>query len=106
MNAASQFKPAEADTDKHPLTSTGETGNALRVLCKHLDCIIYRGHGDIEWSFVYLSGGCRSLTGFDPKDLLHNRRLSFESLIHPDDRYHVREQRAAAIKRGHNYDIQ
>ncbi len=54
----------------------------------------------------YLSGGCRSLTGFAPEDLLHNHRLSFESLIHPDDRYGVREQRGAAIERGHNYQIE
>ena len=106
MNAATKIKLAEAGRDNAAPRSTGEAGIALRVLREHLDGFIYRGHGDIEWSFDYLSAGCRSLTGFDPEDLLYNHRLSFESLIHPDDCYHVREQRAAAIKDGHNYDIQ
>jgi diguanylate cyclase (GGDEF)-like protein/PAS domain S-box-containing protein len=75
-------------------------------LSEHLDVIVYRGHGDIEWNFEYLSSGCRSLTGFDSEDLLHNRQLSFESLIHPDDRFGVREQRAMAIEHGHDYDIE
>jgi diguanylate cyclase (GGDEF)-like protein/PAS domain S-box-containing protein len=106
MNAASEIKPDEADTNKHAPVSIGETAIALRAVSEHLDLIVFRGHGDIEWSFEYLSSGCRSLTGFDPEDLLHNRRLSFESLIHPDDRYGVCEQRATAIERGHDYDIE
>lgn len=106
MNAASEIKPDEAVTNKHAPISAGETDNALRALSEHLDLIVYRGHGDIEWCFEYLSSGCRSLTGFDPEDLVHNRRLTFESLIHPDDRYGVREQRATAIERGLDYDIE
>ncbi|MDP9083345.1 MAG: EAL domain-containing protein [Pseudomonadota bacterium] len=106
MKAALEFKPGDAGTDPSAPASTGETGIALRALCEHLDGIVFRGHGDIEWCFDYLSGGCRSLTGFAPEDLLHNRRLSFESLIHADDRYAVREQRAAAIERGNNYEIE
>jgi PAS domain S-box-containing protein len=106
MNAALEFKTAKADTDPCASAATGETNIALRALCEHLDGIVYRGRGDIEWCFEYLSGGCRSLTGFAPEDLLHNRRLSFESLIHADDRFEVRQQRTAALERGHNYDIE
>jgi diguanylate cyclase (GGDEF)-like protein/PAS domain S-box-containing protein len=106
MNAASKILPDETDANEHVPNSTGDTDIALRALSEHLDLIVYRGHGDIEWRFEYLSSGCRSLTGFDPEDLLHNRRLSFESLIHPDDRYGVREQRASALERGHDYDIE
>ncbi len=87
-------------------SSPGETGIAMRALSEHLDGIVFRGHGDIEWQFEYLSNGTHALIGYAPEDLLHNRHLSFESLIHPDDRYHVAEQRAGAIKRGQHYEVE
>jgi PAS domain-containing protein len=106
MNTVPEFKPAVLESSKHTRTSTGDTSVALRAVAAHLYGIVYRARNDTGWSFEYLSGDCRSLMGFAPEDLLHNRRMSFESLIYPDDRPGVREQRAAALECNQNYEIE
>lgn len=106
MNAVPELKPAVLESNKHARTSTGDTSVALRALSAHLYGIVYRARSDIDWSFEYLSGDCRSLTGFAPEDLLHNRRMSFESLIYPDDQPSVHQQRVAALERNQSYEIE
>ena len=49
----------------------------------------------------FISAGCRQLTGYDSEDLLFNKKLSFNDLIHPDDRQMVNQdiQKANTEKR-------
>ncbi|HEX4050633.1 MAG TPA: EAL domain-containing protein [Steroidobacteraceae bacterium] len=106
MTAAPKNRPAVLGCDTNTPASTGDTGIAKRALSAHLDGIVYRARSDIDWTFEYLGGGCRALTGFSPEDLLDNPLLSFASLIYPDDSPIVRQRRAEALEQNHSYEIE
>ena len=54
----------------------------------------------------YVSNGCYVLTGYNPEDLIGNRLLSYNDLIHPNDRKYVRDNVQAAIDEERQYEIQ
>lgn len=56
------------------------------VLISNLPGIVYRCRFDRNWTMEFLSEECRKLTGYKVEDLIDNRVLSFNDLIHPDDR--------------------
>jgi diguanylate cyclase (GGDEF)-like protein/PAS domain S-box-containing protein len=44
----------------------------------------YRCKWDQDWTMLFVSKGCYDLTGYQPEDLINNRRISFNSLIAKD----------------------
>ena len=66
-----------------------ESERAHRTLLANLSGMAYRCRNDKDWTMEFVSEGCQTLTGYPPDDLLHNRRLSFNALIHPDDQEQV-----------------
>ena len=80
-------------TEDSSLTSTiisHDTARMLKTLLGNLDGMVYRCRDDEHWTMEFISDGCRRLTGYNIDDLLHNRRLSYNALTHPDDRERVR----------------
>ncbi len=71
---------------------TGNTSQELMAnLLHNLPGMAYRCENDSKWSMLFLSEGCFSLTGYSPQELLKNRDLSYNDMIHPDDRALVSE---------------
>ncbi len=68
-----------------------ESERSLYTLLSNLPGVAYRCRNDADWTMEFLSHGCKELTGYSPGDLLYNNRVSYESLIHSDDRQLVRE---------------
>jgi PAS domain-containing protein len=66
-----------------------ESRRALETLMGNLPGIAYRCRNDPEWTMEFISAGCLELTGYPPEDLIHNTRISFAELIHPEDRLSV-----------------
>jgi len=66
-----------------------ESQRRLAILMSNLPGLAYRCRNDREWTMEFVSDGCRDLTGYDADDLVGNRRLSYATLIHPDDRQAV-----------------
>lgn len=83
-----------------------ERERLLTTLLANVDGMIYRCRNDAEWTMEFISEGCLPLTGYSPQDLLFNRRVSFEQLIHPDDRMAVRETIEAAVRRRERYELE
>jgi diguanylate cyclase (GGDEF)-like protein/PAS domain S-box-containing protein len=82
-------------SDESALASTiisHDTGRMLKTLLGNLDGMVYRCRDDVHWTMEFISDGCRRLTGHEPSDLLLNNRLSYDSLIHADDRDRVRTE--------------
>lgn len=88
-----------ADTNRHleieiserkkSESSLRESERKLSALINNLSGIAYRCKFDEERTMSYLSDGCMALTGFHINDLISNKKISFSSLIHPDDKEKV-----------------
>lgn len=55
-----------------------------RGLLNTLPGFIYRCKNDRFWTMEYLSGDFQKITGYQPEEVIGNKLLSFNDLIHPD----------------------
>ena len=78
----------------------------LTTLLSNVDGMIYRCRHDEHWTMEFVSEGCLALTGYQPQDLVLNQRLSFEQLMHPEDRTRVRASVEAALREGRRYEVE
>lgn len=62
---------------------------SLSNLLDALPAMVYRCRNNRLWNMEYVSAGCLELTGYRAEDLIDSQRLSFHSLIHPEDCEHV-----------------
>ena len=78
-----------------------ESERKLQTLMGNLPGMAYRCANDRDWTMGFVSEGSLDLTGYAPSDLIANRKLAFNELVHPEDREPVwREvQRALEAKR-------
>ncbi|MBN1488399.1 MAG: PAS domain S-box protein [Phycisphaerae bacterium] len=74
-----------------------ESQRTLSTLMSNLPGMAYRCRNDEQWTMEFVSEGCRDLTGYDPDDLVDNRRVTYAQLIHPDDRQMVWEGVQAGV---------
>jgi len=61
-----------------------------RNLLNNLPGMAYECLNDENWTMLFLSNACRELTGYDPSDMVMNKNISYQNLIHPEDRERVR----------------
>jgi two-component system, cell cycle sensor histidine kinase and response regulator CckA len=67
-------------------TALLETERAMSALLANLPGMAYRCINDHCYTMVFVSRGCRDLTGYAPEDLLQNSRVAYADLILPEDR--------------------
>ncbi len=72
-----------------------EVGREESLLAQHrttsgmlndLPGMVYRCRNDPDWTMEYINEGSRALTGYKPKDVINNKKLSFASMIVEEDR--------------------
>jgi diguanylate cyclase (GGDEF)-like protein/PAS domain S-box-containing protein len=83
----------------------GDQERMLKMLLSQLDAMVYRCRDDEFWTMEFVSEGCRAITGYRPEDLLFNSRISYEEVIHPEDRARVRAAIRDAIAAGRRFDV-
>ena len=83
-----------------------ESERLISTLMKNLPGMVYRCRNDRSWTMTFVSEGCVSLTGYSPQDLVGNRVLSFNDIIHPDDWETVRERVQTAVLQHSPYQLQ
>ncbi|MDD4227562.1 MAG: PAS domain S-box protein [Mariniphaga sp.] len=69
-------------------TMIRERERELRSLISNLPGFVYRCKYDKDWTMLFLSDNCRSVTGYSPDDFIHNKKLSFNQIIKKE--YHAR----------------
>ncbi|PLX84166.1 MAG: hypothetical protein C0617_08790 [Desulfuromonas sp.] len=69
-----------------------ESERRLSTLMGNLPGMAYRCRNDRDWAMEFVSEGCRALVGYASEDLVGNRTLAYNDLIHPDDRVDVWER--------------
>ena len=82
-----------------------ESQRRLAGLLSDLPGMAYQCSVDREWTMLSVSEGCRTLTGYEPSDLVGNRVVSYGSLILRDDREMVFAAIRDAIERGQPFRL-
>jgi PAS domain S-box-containing protein len=63
-----------------------ESERQLATVISNIPGLVYRCKNDPNWTMEYLSPACKEVTGYEPEELIDNKVLSFNDLIHPDHR--------------------
>jgi two-component system, cell cycle sensor histidine kinase and response regulator CckA len=77
---------ADITARKRAEESGRESQRMLATLMSNLPGMAYQCCNDPEWTMLFVSEGCRELTGYEPSDLIGNRVVSYASIIAEDDR--------------------
>ena len=83
-----------------------ESKRQLATLMGNLPGMAYRCRKDKNWTMVFVSSGCLSLTGYYDKQLTYNTEISFSDLIHPDDRDMIWKEVQQAIQNNQYFLIE
>jgi diguanylate cyclase (GGDEF)-like protein/PAS domain S-box-containing protein len=60
-----------------------ESERSKAVLVSNLPGVAYRCLNDGDWTMTFLSEGCLELTGYEPEELIGNKKVSYNELISP-----------------------
>lgn len=78
----------------------------FRDLVANVPGIVYRCAHDEHWTMFYVSGEVEKITGYMAEDFISNRKRSFNSVIHPDDRLRVATEVDAALAKRQPWSIE
>ncbi len=78
----------------------------LGNLMDSLPGMAYRCCYDEHWTMLFVSSGCLDLTGYEPDELLHNRKVSFASLVADDFNDRLVADVEAAIGSAEPYSLE
>ena len=76
----------------------------LTALLNDLPGMVYRCRNNPDWTMEYVSGSSYQLTGYSPEDIINNKRLSYGSMIHPDDKQGVWETVQNGIRENRRFE--
>ncbi len=85
---------------------TSQQQRLLDTLLDNLDGMIYRCLYDDQWTMIYVSKGCESLTGYAPQDLILNKVKSYERITHTEDRAQARKIIHDAVSRKQRFALE
>src|SRR5690606_31250790 len=92
--------------DADSTAGAGDTARMLNTLLSNLDGMVYRCRDDGAWTMEFVSDCVRKLAGSAPADILHNARISFDSLRHEADRSRVHELIRASLPLAGGFDCE
>ncbi len=85
--------------------SLAESQRTLATLMSNLPGMAYRYLNDRDWTMIFVSEGCQSLTGYLPEDLTENHIVKYNQLIHPEERNMVGEEIQKAIAEKRSFQV-
>lgn len=95
----------DIDPRKRSEMELKENQRMLQTLISNLRGIAYRCQNDSDWTMEFVSEGCLELTGYPAEDLIYNKKLSYASLIHPEDRQKVSDEIQQALANNEPFEI-
>lgn len=83
-----------------------DRARVLDTLVNNLEGMAYRCLPDQRWTMLFVSQGCRELTGYAPEELLEENGVSWADLTFVEDRERVRVEITAAIAAGRRFHVE
>jgi len=83
-----------------------ESEERFRSLVENLPGAIYRGCYDTQRTMEFISDEIEEIGGYPASDLIQNHRLSFASIIHPEDAQVIKREVAVAIAAKQSYNLE
>jgi PAS domain S-box-containing protein len=106
-NMADQVAQALISRQRHHADEAlRKSQRTLTTLLGNLPGMAYRCRNDRTWTMEFVSEGCERLTGYPAEDLLHNRRVSFNEITHPDDQPWIWDEVQAALQRREPFELE
>jgi len=83
----------------------GNSERSLSSLIENVPGIVYRCEVDRDWTMRYLSKSCSDITGYEPSELIGNRKLAWAEIIHPEDREKVWNKITESIENSKQFQV-
>lgn len=83
-----------------------ESERRLKTLISNLPGVSYRCVLDEDWTMLFLSEGCLSLTGYKSEVFTGENPKAFNDIIHPDDRDYVFETIKESIRKQKPFELE
>ncbi len=83
-----------------------ESKRKLKTLIENLPGIVFRCKNVPDWTMEYLSQGIKNILGWEPDEVISNKKISYRKIIHPDDRQRVWKTIQQKIKNNKTYEVQ
>ncbi|MGB3512657.1 MAG: diguanylate cyclase [Microcoleaceae cyanobacterium] len=77
-------------------TELEENRFKLSTVIENLPGMVYHSNNDCKLTMKFVSDNCYTLTGYQPEELIQNK-ITYNQLIHPQDRKAIEHQRQKAI---------
>jgi PAS domain S-box-containing protein len=77
-----------------------------RSMLDNLPGVVYRYMNDADWTMIFISDEVSSLTGYQAKQLIRSKDLSFAQLYHPDDLARINQQVQLALQEKRRFSIE
>lgn len=74
----------------------GQNDQMFARLFNNLPGFAYKCKLDKNWTMLFMSEGCKNVTGYDSEELIGNKLVSYSEIIHKDDRQFVED----SVKKG------
>jgi signal transduction histidine kinase len=85
---------------------TPDAATLLLSLARNIPGAFYRCTLDPAWTMQLIGDEIERITGYPAADFIDNRRRSYGSVIHPDDRGHVEQSVWEAVRSGRQFEIE
>lgn len=76
------------------------------TLLSNLPGMAYLCDNDDNRTMRFISDGCFDITGYGQQDLMEHRTVSYNDLIHPDDKRSTYAQIQAGIEKSHHFEVE
>lgn len=75
-----------------------ESRRKFETLIQNIPGMVYRCKNDRDWTMEFISNNAITLTGYKPGELIDNRIISFNHVIHPEDREMIWKKVSEAVR--------
>lgn len=82
-----------------------ESERRLSTLMGNLQGMAYRCLNDKHWTMEFVSNGCFDLTGYKSSYLIYNNKVSYNEIIHSEDRNRIWNEVQHAVKKKKSFRI-